>query len=1048
MNIDISLNQGKKFNQYQNKIKKSVDMQDLFTPLPNSAKRTKTSMKTNRKSVEPFQNIFKTTARNMQIAEKQNASDSLETQDLVNQFNLLSGEYDTLAKEASVSTKEILARNSDRNPYRGKNISLADNQAFGYVTDLGTYKWWANIGEDPQGKNGCPAWTGYETVNVKNSSVFNTPGGIIDTKPTLVVGTQMVAGQSCGNEGKNVYVNKQVNNPTATYLGCYKDVADTQAGGGERAMIWDPSVIGYTTLDTCKKFASDNGYGYFGMQDGQADGTAACLLGGDLATIQKYGTPPVYTGIPIWSSGTNDSSVGPVPAPTGQVTFYQDCSFSGTSASFGIGTYASSNFDNLPTGTIVDSTISNDNISSVKVPDGLQVVLWAGYVGDGAGSLTLGPGEYSCLIDYGFNDVVSTWVVSADPNAKPPVNTGNYVVMVNSRLQICTSDGTVIMSLPEAEDPDCIGGGALNMSDGFSATYGGNCSAQGYDVANNNVKDIVQYLYNTNLYTSYKGPSPASFPLSINNADLGIDPAKGCGKGFDTAYKCGNTMMTGHMDFAENQYYGYDCSAIMDACQYTFVLQDDANMCIYKNGSDAAFWSSGTNGKGFNVSCPWWVASEGKYKTNSLVNGQILGPGEWIGSTSGTLMLQMQTDGNLVLYAAQLLPQCYENSKGEMVGPGWINAVYKIDDAGNPASVGKVGYIDGDTNLHEYPSDMLGKSNNYTVLKNTDSYGYDIWNYSNATVDSCKTSCNNNDDCAGFAFDNNNQICYLKNSEMYPKGEKQYVPGLDIYVRDPTVCKTSKYTKYLNTDSGGNDLGAINNSTVDQCETHCDNTSDCTGFAFDHANNCYPKNSNMPTSATQSSGYVDLYVRNTGDNVKQCANIDTTVDSIRYDAYVKGSNMAEGVNFNPVIPDIRIQDRLSDLEQQLSDLGNQISDKLNSTYTEATNLNDGMTKKETLLSNDLKSYYSIKHQIDSLLSQDDPNYNNTKQRSTNNKRSTKNNNLSTNNMQTVETMLNMHDLDAMVSDSDLIVIQQNSQYILWTLLALGILVITVNTLKK
>ena len=638
MNIDISLNQGKKFNQYQNKIKESVDMQDLFTPIPNSSKK-----KTKRKSVETFQprlktvDVFKTTAQNLKEVGEINASESLETQQLVNQFNSLAGQYDTLAKQANASTTDILARNSDTNPYRGKNLGLNGTGALGWVTDLGTYKWWRSWDDvtASQGKNGCPVIeynadgspSGY--IDVQDSTIYNTQGAIIDTKPSLIVGTPMVREQACGNEGKNVYVNKQVNNPTATYLGCYKDVPDTQAGGSDdqRAMIWNPSVIGYTTLDTCKKFAADNGYGYFGMQDGQPDGSAACLVSNDFTNTTKYGTPPVYTGIPVWSSGTNDSSVGAAPAPTGKVTFYDACGFSGKSASYGIGTYAFSNFPNLPAGTVVDATIANDTLSSVRVPAGLQVVLWAGYVGDSQGSLTLGPGDYSCLVDNGFNDVASTWVVSADPNTPAPVNTGNYVKMVNSQLIIYTSDGTAIVKFPPDEDSDCVNGGALNMYDGFSATYGGNCNSQGYNVPNNNVATTVQGYYNefslTNTMTdSYGQDSPWFLAHNINNNIFG-DPAVGCPKGFDTTYKCGNKVMTAHMDYAENQTYLYDCTGVAATCQFTFVLQDDSNMCIYKNGSNSAVWCSMTNGAGFDVGCPWWVASEGKYKTNTLTNGQF-----------------------------------------------------------------------------------------------------------------------------------------------------------------------------------------------------------------------------------------------------------------------------------------------------------------------------------------------------------------------------------------------------------------------------------------
>ena len=44
--------------------------------------------------------------------------------------------------------------------------------------------------------------------------------------------------------------------------------------------------------------------------------------------------------------------------------------------------------------------------------------------------------------------------------------------------------------------------------------------------------------------------------------------------------------------------------------------------------------------------------------------------------------------------------------------------------------------------------------------------------------------------------------------------------------------------------------------------------------------------------------------------------------------------------------------------------------------------------------------------------------------------------------------MDMSDLDGMVTHSDLIVLQENYNYILWSILAVGILTITLNAMKK
>jgi hypothetical protein len=44
----------------------------------------------------------------------------------------------------------------------------------------------------------------------------------------------------------------------------------------------------------------------------------------------------------------------------------------------------------------------------------------------------------------------------------------------------------------------------------------------------------------------------------------------------------------------------------------------------------------------------------------------------------------------------------------------------------------------------------------------------------------------------------------------------------------------------------------------------------------------------------------------------------------------------------------------------------------------------------------------------------------------------------------IESLQNLHEVNAMLSDSDLLVLQNNYQFILWTILALGTIIITIN----
>ena len=51
-------------------------------------------------------------------------------------------------------------------------------------------------------------------------------------------------------------------------------------------------------------------------------------------------------------------------------------------------------------------------------------------------------------------------------------------------------------------------------------------------------------------------------------------------------------------------------------------------------------------------------------------------------------------------------------------------------------------------------------------------------------------------------------------------------------------------------------------------------------------------------------------------------------------------------------------------------------------------------------------------------------------------------------MQNINSPLNMNDINGMLSDTDLIVLQANYKYIMWSILAVGLLTITINVIKK
>ena len=723
MDTNISLHQGVKFNQYQTRIKSRIEKKEGFFKKVAQIKGL----------VEGFTNVLETTNQNIQNANTQNLQDKLKMQHLGRQFNVLAQRQQTLESSAETSVGQALARYGPQNPYKGQNVRLDEANAMGYVTDLGDFKWYApDIIANTAGKNGCPAmpddWTNSPmniTGSISGSNKYNIPGFVLGTSPTLMTGTPMITGQSCGNEGSNVYVNQMITDSSANYIGCYRDLAEGDTDEANRAMIWNPNEIGYTTFDNCKLYAQDHGYKYYAMQDVQSNGIAACLVSNDLTNAIKYGEASTTISKVLWSSGTNGTGV----------------------------------------------------------------------------LMQLGAGQINLF-----------------------------------------QNGTSIFTAGSAWDSNCDS--------------------------------------NTN----------GTFP-----------------------------------------------------CQYFLILQDDGNMAIYKGTPSSiegdAVWASGTNGQQ-QFPNPNWAASKGQTGANYISFLGSLMPGQWVGSNDGSLMLVMQTDGNLVLYTSTITSGCNAQPYGD-AGSQYVNAIYELEGVGNPTLLGKVGYVDRDAVLKEYPGSMLGMSNEYDIYPGMDSVGNDLGAVNLDSLEECQTTCDSIPDCAAFVWETGANICFPKNSGTFPKGSRQVNSVTTLGVRRPSLI----------------------------------NDSSC---------------------------HTDL----------------TNIDTVQYANYVKGDNMTSDTSCSIQLIPEKTKTDLTNVDNNMSQIVGQMTNNLNSLYADNATLNSKMASGEKQLKQNINRYSRVNNQINSELGN------------------------------TRESMLNMQDLNAMISDTDLVVLQNNYQYVLWTIIALGTVIVTVNALNK
>jgi hypothetical protein len=249
--------------------------------------------------------------------------------------------------------------------------------------------------------------------------------------------------------------------------------------------------------------------------------------------------------------------------------------------------------------------------------------------------------------------------------------------------------------------------------------------------------------------------------------------------------------------------------------RYYLIMQDDGNMCIYLGSGptdkQGLIWQSGTAGKQQQPN-PNMVASKNKFGQNWMPDSSTMAAGDFISSNNGSTALVMQSDGNLVLYTYQSGINCPKMQDGNTGGGLLANAIYSLNAVGKKTLMSMLGFVDQDSQLHAYPASNAKYGTEYTQFAGNTT-GNDIQgaSFGSATVDKCQTYCNSNANCAGFVFDNTNNVCYPKNSGMYPNGGISVDAINTTYVREKVPNKppigasnktnnadTNYYSNYIN----------------------------------------------------------------------------------------------------------------------------------------------------------------------------------------------------------------------------------------------------------
>jgi len=865
--ISLSLNQGSKFNKYQKKITNKLKNN---ASVLSGVEGFQTNQNNMINDEIQFNNLKenKLTRQSVDLIQKTNVSQNKQQiiQELRANYASTMAQYEQLVATVSGETTSYINRTNPNNPYLGKVIQLQGGALF-YVTNQGVAKQFDNmeIYNAVSGTNGFPPQGQFITISIPWSSTYNAPGATIPTNPPLITGTPIQIGQSVGNEGSNVFVNTMISNPTTSYQGCYADNSSppttmTFIGGAppppNTAVIVngnfnEPQITTNTYIGYWGSTAVPGWYFNAMLVNAYKNSSYPIPYPNGNQCVSIYYNQYIYQLITLPTDSYTlsfylcGSSVGGAGNPInvtisstgspGQAT--QKFSFTPpvnkwTQYTQEFNITASGPFQITFAGTTngLYSALTSVSLSSTGNTDPgtytysmcEQAAINGGYQYFALQNVNPSTSQGYCAVSndgiastqngtaYAVSNQIALW--SSNTSGNP----GSYAMFENGSLKVLNENGAAIFSTPNStQNPSNYIGCYGDKSTRAMALY--NNGSQQYN--NSQCQQIAQQQGATyyGLQNSTSGTN-AQCTLSSNLSqaqEYGV--ATNCTKISDGSWSGGGWS---------NSIY----STTTPTNSYYLILQSDGNMCIYlgsnPNDNQGLVWSPNTNGKQQQGN-PLMVSTNNKFGQAWMPSGSVLYPGEYLSYTNGNLVLIMQTDGNLVLYTYQVAENCQKMADGNTGGGVGANALYELNEVGVSTNLSQLAYIDQNSELHPYPSTNTTYTNTYTTMTGTDSSGYDIPNaaYGNATVEQCQTSCNNNSECAGFAFSSN--TCYPKTSSMYPAGEMEINPSVNLYVRNkipqtPPVgvstntnnIDTVLYKNYVNGGAIGESYGLANASSA------------------------------------------------------------------------------------------------------------------------------------------------------------------------------------------------------------------------------------------
>jgi len=289
-----------------------------------------------------------------------------------------------------------------------------------------------------------------------------------------------------------------------------------------------------------------------------------------------------------------------------------------------------------------------------------------------------------------------------------------------------------------------------------------------------------------------------------------FDPAVNCPKNFLANYTCGNdtTVKTLKNTNALSKQVTFDCKTEFDKCAGTTLNLGDDGVLSLKENEKILWQSPNPNISGKAIVVEEYKAKNGgagepntaKYDRPFLKPGDFLDKDEFIGSDNGKCILKMvdMSNNGLITRALKVLYNevgCDdETTKLNPVNKDSVRT-FNIDFI-HRELLGKIGYVDELGQLKEYNEttpnlvEYSNYDNAYDNIGNYEFSGADISNFTDISVNDCKTNCSNNENCAGFVYEKVGRVCKLKDDDIFSqdKGFSRIInPNAEYYIRTKSL---------------------------------------------------------------------------------------------------------------------------------------------------------------------------------------------------------------------------------------------------------------------